>query len=391
MAASGMLLAMVACSVLDPLDGLSGAGGGGDDSGDALAADGQSGDATGDTTHGSGGDGSVDSASDAPHDGFPPADAVNDPGPASTGLRRLITVTAGADPVPAGYAVQFTLDTASLIAAGKLRADLADLRVTDAAGTGRDRIVDALAPSVIWFALASAIAANASDTYWVDYAAPDAGTPPANGANVFAFYDDFPGTQPASHWITLGAPVVANHQLTLRHWNPASSTDPDSLRTDYQTDNVPTASALEFFATVTVPGSAADVTNGFWWWLGFQHQNDFAASDPWIIWIQRGTSTVRSEQYIAGNPHCSTAACASQDAPLDALPHRYRIERAPSATRFYMDDVLRQTVADPNVTDYSLMMRNWTQTSDVLVTVARARPLVDSEPTTALGAEQPSP
>jgi hypothetical protein len=64
------------------------------------------------------------------------------------------------------------------------------------------------------------------------------------------------------------------------------------------------------------------------------------------------------------------------------------VERDAAATRFYIDGVLSgSAIADPNTTDYSVMLRNWAVASDLVVDWIRARALVTPEPTVTVGAE----
>jgi hypothetical protein len=378
-AAVAVLVAMSACSILDPLDGLSGNPGTG--AGDAAGG----GDApSGQDSSSPSGDGTADSNGG---DALPPVDAPSESSPANTSFMRSITVTAS-DAVPAGYTVSFSLDTASLVAADKLRADLDDLRVSDASGSDRNRVVDVVAgsPSVVWFQLESAIAGGQSATYVLRYGAPDAGAPPADGTQVFAFYDDFPGTQLSTHWVTEGAPAVSSGAVRLHAWNPASNPNPDSLRADYPGDGVPAASALEVVATVTNPSSGSDTVNGFWYWLGYQRQGDFEADQPWIIWVARSAGTVQAEE-APEDAGINAGPTITQDTAADD----YRIERAPSKTVFYRNGVDSYEYGQPNTTPYSLMLRNWMPSSDVVISLVRAWLLVDAPPVVTLGPEQASP
>jgi outer membrane protein assembly factor BamB len=116
-------------------------------------------------------------------------------------LTRQLTVTVGANaPFNGynGYSAQITgLDTATLIAAGKMRSDCNDLRVAHFAAntwTELDRQVlnCNTASTSIWFKLAADIPANGSDTnYSLSYGNPSAGAPPANLNNVYLFSDNF--------------------------------------------------------------------------------------------------------------------------------------------------------------------------------------------------------
>jgi hypothetical protein len=362
------------CTLLEPLSGLTGSSSGtgdGGGTGDATTRDSTPGD-----------DGPL---ADVRAGDSPPSSDVGVPGDASTaGYQRTLTVSA-ADAVSTGYVVGFQLDTASLVGQGKLRSDLNDLRVFDPTGVELDRIVDAGTPSFVWFALTRAIASGASDTYALHYGNPSAGAAPANGSAVFSFYDDFPGTTLASQWVTLGSPTVSGGTVRLHAWDTDASPDPDSMRTDPQTDHVQAASWLEIDATVTNPASAADVNDGFWYWLGFQRQGDFTASSPWVLWIARQTNQVQAED--VDTDASFTGGVVGQD----TLPHAYVVARAPSSTTFYRDGVQLFSAQYGNTTDMALMLRNWTQSSDVVVSLVRDRPLVDDEPTVTVGAETSLP
>jgi hypothetical protein len=359
------------CTLFDPLTGLEASGQGSEGGGDGLGA----GDSI-DSTQGDDGPPAGDVRSeDAPS---------SSDSPATAGFQRTVTVTA-ADALSTGYAVGFQLDTASLISQGKLRSDLNDLRVFAPTGAELDRIVDTGTPSFVWFAIARAIASAASDTYSVHYGNPSASAAPANGSAVFSFYDTFTGSALGSQWITLGSPTVSGGTVRLHAWDADASPDPDSMRTNPQMDNVQAASWLQINATVTNPASPADAVNGFWYWIGFQRQGDFNASLPWILWISRQKSQVWAEDVDVDASF--TGGAVGQD----TQPHTYVIARAPSSTSFYRDGAQAYSAPYGNTTDYALMLRNWTQSSDVIVSLVRDRPLVDNEPTVTVGAEKPLP
>jgi hypothetical protein len=356
------------CTLLDPLSDLerssSGSEGGGDGPGAQDAID---------STQG----GDVQSE-DAPAT----TDVPGSKDSPSTAFRRTLTVTA-ADAVSTGYVVGFQLDTASLVSQGKMRSDLNDLRVFDPTGTELDRIVDTGTPSFVWFAITRAIASGASDMYAVHYGNPSAGAAPANGSAVFSFYDDFTGSALSAQWVTLGSPTVSGGSVRLHAWDADASPDPDSMRTNPQADNVQAASWLQIDATVTNPASPADVVNGFWYWIGFQRQGDFDASLPWVLWIARKTNQVQAEDVDVDASF--TGGAVGQD----TQQHTYVIARAPSSTTFYRDGMQAYSAPYANTTDYALMLRNYTQASDVVVNLVRDRPLVDDEPTVTVGAEMP--
>jgi Domain of unknown function (DUF2341) len=358
------------CTLLDPLSDLerSGSGSSSDGGGDGPGAQ----DAI-DSTQGS----DVQSE-DAPAT----SDVPGSKDSPSTAFQRTVTVTA-ADAVSTSYVVGFQLDTASLVSQGKMRSDLNDLRVFDPTGAELDRIVDTGAPSFVWFAVTRAIASGASDTYAVHYGNPSAGAAPANGSAVFSFYDDFTGSALSSQWITLGSPAVSGGSVSLHAWDADASPDPDSMRTNPQTDNVQAASWLQIDATVTNPASPPDAVDGFWYWIGFQRQGDFDPSQPWVLWIARKTNQVWAEDMDVD------ASFAGGTLGQDTQQHTYVIARAPSSTTFYRDGMQAYSAPYANTTDYALMLRNYTQASDVVVNLVRDRPLVDNEPTVTVGAEKP--
>ncbi|HEX8794788.1 MAG TPA: DUF2341 domain-containing protein [Polyangiaceae bacterium] len=368
--------ALGGCTLFAPLSGLAGSGAGDDGGG----TDGPLGGDAVDSTQGD--------------DGPPTGDARSQDAPSSSdvqggdasagGFQRALTVTA-ADALSASYVVGFQLDTASLVSQGKMRSDLNDLRVFDPTGKELDRVVDTGSPSFVWFAITRVIASNASDTYSLHYGNPSAGPAPASGGAVFSFYDDFPGTSLGSQWVTLGSPTVSGGKVRLHAWDADASPNPDSMRTNPQSDNVQAASWLEIDATVTNPGSSPDAVNGFYYWFGFQRQGDFDPSLPWIIWIARQTNQVWAEDVDVD------ASLSGGALTQDTQPHVYVVARAPSSTSFYRDGVKAYTAQYPNAADYALMLRNWMQAGDLVVSLVRNRPLVDNEPTVTVGAEKTLP
>jgi flagellin-like protein len=115
------------------------------------------------------------------------------------GYRQLITVTNNeALMLPAGYSVEVTLDTASLVSAGKMLSDCSDLRIAYLQGSSwveldRDVIDGGTSATQVWFKTQAAIGASpsADSDYYVYYGNPSASNPPANKNNVYLWFDDF--------------------------------------------------------------------------------------------------------------------------------------------------------------------------------------------------------
>jgi outer membrane protein assembly factor BamB len=136
---------------------------------------------------------------------------------ATWSFTRAITVTVGATaPFNGynGYSAQVTgFDTATLVTAGKMRADCNDLRIARFAAntwTQLDRQVINCntASTTIWFKLQADIAANGTDaSYSMFYGNANAPAPPANLNNVYLAYDNFDAdtlNQPPAGWTVQG-------------------------------------------------------------------------------------------------------------------------------------------------------------------------------------------
>ena len=347
------------CGLFPSLDGLSGDGGAADvvvgtDSGDAAPQK---------------------DASDAAQ--APDVDAGN-----PTYLRTITIHNNAQTQLPSGYTIGVAFPESQLqaaISSGKMRSDLNDLRVKGSSGE-RDRLVDAPGMSqsgtrVVWFSLASSIAATATDTtYAITYGVPNAPAPPADGSNVFTFYDDFVGSALDPHWITQGTVNVANGLVTLPHGGFGALTTLAQLPT----------STCEFRAKITDPSSDPDNNTGFYYWFGFQHQGDFDASEPWVLWIARGKTGIGAEDQADG---CLPNGCSNTPGTQTTSFRLYSIERQPTQTIFGIDGTPWTTPAT-NDQALSLMIRNYLVTGDLVVDWMRSRTRIYPEPTVTLGAEQ---
>jgi hypothetical protein len=112
--------------------------------------------------------------------------------------RRQITIVNNmASTLDVGYSVYVTLDTASLVSAGKMLPSGDDLRVTYWSGSGwieldREVIDMNSASAQVWFKIQATIEANGSrNNYYIHYGNPSAGSPPANKSNVYLWFDSF--------------------------------------------------------------------------------------------------------------------------------------------------------------------------------------------------------
>jgi len=145
------------------------------------------------------------------------------------GYRRQLTIiNSSATTLPASSSVALTLDTASLVADGKMRVDGNDVRIVFQKGTGwveLDRLIidPGSSESKVWFATHSPIGAGEDDSnYVLYYGAPSAPDPPADMDKVCYFADDF--NRPDSDslgekWnnpVRLSICQVINNQAELR-------------------------------------------------------------------------------------------------------------------------------------------------------------------------------
>lgn len=112
--------------------------------------------------------------------------------------RQQIIVTAP-NAVAPSYAVMLTFDHAALVSAGKSLTGGNDVRIRYWNGSTMielDRMLDPRSgwnrtDTRIWFRLQAAMATGAiSSNYYLHYGNPSAGSPPANGDNIFLDYED---------------------------------------------------------------------------------------------------------------------------------------------------------------------------------------------------------
>jgi hypothetical protein len=154
--------------------------------------------------------------------------------------RRQITIVNNvASQLDTGYSVCVTIDTASLISAGKILASGNDLRVVYLSGSvwtelDRDAIDVNSASTQVWFKTQAAIEATGADgNYYVYYGNPSSGSPPANKSNVYLWFDDFNRannpdiTTEVPYSVKTGGGVWSIESNTLK--NVGASGDPNKL------------------------------------------------------------------------------------------------------------------------------------------------------------------
>jgi hypothetical protein len=114
------------------------------------------------------------------------------------------------------YTINVTLNTASLISAGKMRSDCGDIRFGDADFNGYPYWIESgcnSANTKIWIKLTTIPAGT--KTIYIFYGNPFA-TSISNGNATFDFFDDFSGTSvDTSKWVVRGSPSVSGGTITL--------------------------------------------------------------------------------------------------------------------------------------------------------------------------------
>jgi len=120
------------------------------------------------------------------------------------------------------YQVLITVDTASIISAGKMRSDGGDIRFTDSdGGTLLNYWIESginTSYTKIWVKIPS-IPASSTKTIYLYYGNPSA-TSQSNGDNTFDFFDDFLGTSlDTTKWTVVistgGSITISNSILTI--------------------------------------------------------------------------------------------------------------------------------------------------------------------------------
>ena len=128
--------------------------------------------------------------------------------------RVTVTNSSATEALRVGYSAHATVDTATLIATNRLLSTCDDLRVVSFDGlsnTELDRVIENCGTdhTEVWFALPRAVSPSGQDNgFYLYYGNSSAGTPPANAANVFLFYEDW--EQGAAHWTSAGGLDPAN-------------------------------------------------------------------------------------------------------------------------------------------------------------------------------------
>ncbi|NOZ81527.1 MAG: DUF4861 domain-containing protein, partial [DPANN group archaeon] len=193
--------------------------------------------------------------------------------------RKRINVTNNdGGTMPAGYTMNLSVDTATLVAAGKMNSNCSDLRLTfyntsTSKEVALDRIIENSCNqtnTLVSFRIQDPINPSASDTdYYLYYGNGDPGSPPENKSNVYYFWDPFnysDGTLP--NWDVVTG-TWTTYQDTLRGTNPSGQNNMGAKDGNESWINYTLEVKMKSVAGSTrAPGPivrAADNDN--YWWL----------------------------------------------------------------------------------------------------------------------------
>src|SRR5436309_684242 len=301
-------------------------------------------------------------------------------------FREKITVTAGTAAPASGYSVAVTFGHATLVTAGKSLPSGDDLRVVYWNGSTwveLDRLLDEAsswnnASTKVWFKTQAAIGASASDdNYYLYYGNASAGAPPANGMNVYLFYDDFSGAAiDTSKWtVTRGTTSVSDGILTV---NPASSIWANS------TYAFGTNTRSE--ASIQLGGDGAEAFFNF---FAARELDTNPWTGNWMLIYSNATS------HIAENGTSNTSLFDSP-AFTDTTPtsfHTYAMNREGSSNIRYFQDATERANITANVPTVSLRPYAFADAGTGATMWQKydwwkVRQYVTPEPTSAIAAEE---
>ena len=306
-----------------------------------------------------------DLAPDATADSGPPADWWD---PAFHWRMRITIANGSTSPLDMGFQAGLVLALDAAPCSGPRDA----IRIIHA-GAELDRVIDELSPQWTWFAIAAAIPAGASSGDYFLYCGNLSPTAAKHDPQqVFAFYDDFPGTSLSSLWqtqndvtVTGGAAQVGgvgkldSGLLTSRTWTPGH--------------------AVDYIAQVATP-AAAD------FWAGFQ--SGFPDQPPWIQWWSQSPPAMRPDYaYTPTDPN----EFLGNNVTLDTAPHLFGVEYYGAASAYRHDGpIVEHHVHAQAATPPALNFRLHNHSSSNLVrySLARVRLAVDPPPSVTAGAPE---
>ncbi len=219
-------------------------------------------------------------------------------GPSGDIYQQAITINSTNTSTLTNYQVEVTLNTQTLISAGQMQADCADIRFTDSSGNLLPYWIESgcdTTSTQIWIKI-NTIAASTNTTIFLYYGSLNA-APESNGHTTFNYFDQ--GSQ-INNWITSGS----SGQNTATG-DPAPSYYANSSNGDYMYKNINLTSneLLTFDANTNALGDFYFLTNSSGagqmyrtgissGWFGF------ATTNSWTSWTApTGTSPISANTW----------------------------------------------------------------------------------------------
>ncbi|MEM5810918.1 MAG: DUF2341 domain-containing protein [Candidatus Aenigmatarchaeota archaeon] len=278
------------------------------------------------------------------------------------------------------YQVLVTLDTASLITAGKMRSDCGDIRFTDSDGsTQLSYWLESgcnTASTKIWVKVPS-IPASSTKTIYVHYGNPSAESA-SNGDNTFKFFDDFLGNSlDTTKWVVYsnagGNITVSNGIATL--------TSNSSINSSYTIRN--TSLNTPFEVRWKARPYSQDEGYSAYEFQGIK-KSDGSYNTAYYTWYNNRRSIVYGNEIDNSGP-----------TPYGAMKI-HKITSVGSTVRYYVDDAevsnSPQTGSySSSYVEFSVFRSDISGNSKLEVDWVFVRNFSSPEPTTSVGSESSAP
>ena len=311
--------------------------------------------------------------------------------------RQALTVTTGASaPLNRynGYTAMRSLNTSTLIGAGKLLASCDDLRVAwwnGSAWVELDRhIVNCnTAATQVWFKLRADIGDSASDdNYYLYYGNPAAGAGPANKNNVYVYYDDFESYtlgSPPSGWVMIvGNATVENHAGSKALRMHAAS---NNTRINLRKDISPAERDILVEADCKIDTTVA--SNGYCGpgarWSGTTSANE----SGYMGEIRYSTDQSLAQKYVTGT--WGGVGTAVNETVTRGTYYRVRLTAVGTAIKMYRDGTLKVNATDSSLSSADMLgidAFNASTAQYEFLDNYLARRFVEAEPSVAAASEE---
>ena len=311
--------------------------------------------------------------------------------------RQALTVTTGASaPLNRynGYTAMRSLNTSTLIGAGKLLASCDDLRVVwwnGSAWVELDRhIVNCnTAATQVWFKLRADIGDSASDdNYYLYYGNPAAGAGPVNKNNVYVYYDDFESYtlgSPSSGWVMIvGNATVENHAGSKALRMHAAS---NNTRINLRKDISPAERDILVEADCKIDTTVA--SNGYCGpgarWSGTTSANE----SGYMGEIRYSTDQSLAQKYVTGT--WGGVGTAVNETVTRGTYYRVRLTAVGTAIKMYRDGTLKVNATDSSLSSADMLgidAFNAATAQYEFLDNYLARRFVEAEPSVAAASEE---